>query len=298
MSALDTVVSLYNSAKETLSNKVIDLASNTMTGTTAQFNTALSDGDFATQADLTALSSVTTATASTTAKRDAQANLVADAFVPTGTSTPTAGTTTTLTVDSTEVQIFTGSSAQTIVLPTTSIVAGQRFTIINKSTSVVTINASGGANIMAISGGVTATLTALIATPTVVADWGVVTGITANISQGASGNTLAQRDAFGNLKALCLIPGGTTTATAAGTTTMTSASTEIQIWTGATTQTITLPTTNIAQWQQYQFTNSSSGALTINSSAGNLVKTLAAGASTVITALQATPTTAAHWSAT
>lgn len=35
---------------ETLTNKSIDLASNTLTGTTAQFNTALSDGNFATQA--------------------------------------------------------------------------------------------------------------------------------------------------------------------------------------------------------------------------------------------------------
>ncbi len=34
---------------ETLTNKSIDLASNTVTGTTAQFNTALSDGNFATQ---------------------------------------------------------------------------------------------------------------------------------------------------------------------------------------------------------------------------------------------------------
>lgn len=35
---------------ETLTNKTINLASNTLTGTTAQFNTALSDGDFATLA--------------------------------------------------------------------------------------------------------------------------------------------------------------------------------------------------------------------------------------------------------
>jgi hypothetical protein len=35
---------------QTLTNKTINLASNTLTGTTAQFNTALSDGDFATLA--------------------------------------------------------------------------------------------------------------------------------------------------------------------------------------------------------------------------------------------------------
>jgi hypothetical protein len=37
-----------NAAAVTLTNKTIDLASNTLTGTKAQFNTAMSDGDFAT----------------------------------------------------------------------------------------------------------------------------------------------------------------------------------------------------------------------------------------------------------
>ena len=37
-----------NSAVATLTNKTINLTSNTLSGTTAQFNTALSDGDFAT----------------------------------------------------------------------------------------------------------------------------------------------------------------------------------------------------------------------------------------------------------
>ena len=37
-----------NSASATLTNKTINLTNNTLTGTTAQFNTALSDGDFAT----------------------------------------------------------------------------------------------------------------------------------------------------------------------------------------------------------------------------------------------------------
>jgi len=35
----------------TLTNKTVNLTSNTLTGTTAQFNTALSDGDFATLAN-------------------------------------------------------------------------------------------------------------------------------------------------------------------------------------------------------------------------------------------------------
>lgn len=403
MSVLDTVTALYDTAKTVFVNKVIDLASNTLTGTTAQFNAAVSDGDFpvalaevvkqtanytaginqivpmdATSGVITATfptapvdgsrvvikkvdssanavnlalggsdvfnlaagattgslqlqnqalqaqydaahaiwyvistdvplsgldgryatTGVTAATASTTAKRDAQGNLSADAFIPGFTPTTSAASTTTLTVDGTETQQITGSTTQLVVLPTTGVVAGQRFKIINSSTGAVTVNASAGGVIIVISSGVTITLEALVATPTLPAHWAGFTGVLANVSQGASGNTMAQRDTFGNLKALCFIPNGTTTATAAGTTVMNSSSTGIQIWTGATTQTITLPTTNIAIWQQYQFMNRSSGALTINSSAGTLVKTLAAGASSVVTALQATPTAGTHWDAT
>lgn len=44
---------------QTLTNKTVDLASNTLTGTTAQFNTALSDGDFATLAGTETLTNKT-----------------------------------------------------------------------------------------------------------------------------------------------------------------------------------------------------------------------------------------------
>lgn len=44
---------------ETLTNKTVDLASNTLTGTTAQFNTALSDNDFATLAGTETLTNKT-----------------------------------------------------------------------------------------------------------------------------------------------------------------------------------------------------------------------------------------------
>lgn len=46
-------------ATQTLTNKTLNLASNTLTGTTAQFNTALSDGDFATLAGSETLSNKT-----------------------------------------------------------------------------------------------------------------------------------------------------------------------------------------------------------------------------------------------
>lgn len=51
---------------QALTNKTVDLASNTLTGTKAQFNTALSDGDFATQAGAETLTNKTIALGSNT----------------------------------------------------------------------------------------------------------------------------------------------------------------------------------------------------------------------------------------
>lgn len=50
-----------NAATVTLTNKTINLASNTLTGTTAEFNTALSDGNFATLAGSESLTNKTIA---------------------------------------------------------------------------------------------------------------------------------------------------------------------------------------------------------------------------------------------
>jgi hypothetical protein len=59
-------------------------------------------------------------------------------------NTTTAGTTT-LTVNSTGIQNFTGSTTQTVLLPVTStLIAGWRFKILNNSTGSITIQSSGG----------------------------------------------------------------------------------------------------------------------------------------------------------
>jgi len=91
------------------------------------------------------------------------------------------------------------------------------------------------------------------------------------------------------------VPALSTTTTAAGTTTLTTTSNQIQVFTGSTTQTVTLPTTSVVAGQQWTVINTSSGAVTVNSSGGNLVKTVAAGTKSDVTALVNTPTTAAHW---
>ena len=113
----------------------------------------------------------TVATASTLALRDANGNLTANAYANGFTTTPTAAGTTTLTIASTGVQVFTGSTTQTVRLPTTSIVAGAQYTIINQSSGVVTVQSSGSNTITAMAANTTATFTAVVATPTTAAHW-------------------------------------------------------------------------------------------------------------------------------
>jgi hypothetical protein len=54
--------SITSASTSTLTNKTVSLASNTVTGTTAQFNTALSDNDFATIAGVETLTNKTLTT--------------------------------------------------------------------------------------------------------------------------------------------------------------------------------------------------------------------------------------------
>lgn len=108
-------------------------------------------------------------------------------------------------------------------------------------------------------------------------------------------STNAQWDANVNLSANDFINGFTTIATAAGTTTLTVTSTGIQQFTGATTQTVKLPTTGVVAGQQYIVLNSSSGLVTVQSSGSNTIYVHASGVGAVYTALVATPTTSANW---
>lgn len=86
------------------------------------------------------------------------------------------------------------------------------------------------------------------------------------------------------------------TVTAAGTTVLTMSSSYMQLFTGTTTQTITMPvTTTLVVGAQWLLQNRSTGALTINTSASNFITTVAAGANAHITCILASGTTAASW---
>jgi hypothetical protein len=107
------------------------------------------------------------------------------------------------------------------------------------------------------------------------------------------------RDANGNVQLNNVVEGFTSTATAGGTTTLTVMSAANQFFTGTTTQTVILPVTStLALGQGYFFQNSSTGAVTIQSSGGNAVKIIAPGAFAIVTCIALTGTSAASWQAT
>ena len=122
---------------------------------------------------------------------------------------------------------------------------------------------------------------------------------TGNIELGHASDTTLSRIAGGILGIEGEVMNGwATTATAAGTTTLAITDKKIQFFTGTTTQTVKLPTTSVIAGQQYIIYNAgtTTGAvLTVQSSGANDVIKMSYGVYCVFTALQATPTTAAHW---
>lgn len=115
------------------------------------------------------------------------------------------------------------------------------------------------------------------------------------VTVAAAATSWAGWDANLNLSANNFISGFTTTATAAGTTSMTIASTMTQVWTGSTTQTVKLPTTSVVAGGQYCIINQSTGVVTVQSSGANTIIALATNTQAILTAVVATPTTAAQW---
>lgn len=89
----------------------------------------------------------------------------------------------------------------------------------------------------------------------------------------------------------------TTTVSSAATVTMDLYSASVQRISGTTTHTFTLPVTSTipALGRQFYFVNDSTGAVTVNSSGGNLVATVSAGERTIVTCILLSGTTAASW---
>ncbi len=149
--AIDTSVTVDKTTVQTLSSKTLTtpVINGTITGT----------------------GQATAATASTITMRDSNANTAMNNLVEAFTTTATAAGTTTMTIASTKTQVWTGSSAQTVKLPTTSVLQGQQYLIINQSSGLVTVQSSGANTITILAAGTSALFTAVVATPTTAANW-------------------------------------------------------------------------------------------------------------------------------
>jgi hypothetical protein len=205
------------------------------------------------------------------------------------------GTTVYLTASSKQVQEFTATSAVTVYLPSTDVVAGQTWTLLANGSGgfVGVLPSSGGEGLLTVTYTRTATFTARVNNPTTNGDW-----VYALISSTAVLNSLAQRDVRSNLIADNFIATATSVATSSGgITAMDIGSAQTQYLTGSFAQTVKLPTTNVVAGQTYNIINQSTQTVSVQSSAGNAISTVAAGSGTIFLALLTTPTSAAHWRA-
>ena len=115
----------------------------------------------------------TAGTVSTLGLRDVNGNMTSVNFLEGFTTIVTAIGTTVLTVSSTYLQFFTGSSTQTVTLPVaTTLINGQQFLFVNNSTGAVTVQTSGLVTLVILAGGTSAQITCVnTAGGTGVASW-------------------------------------------------------------------------------------------------------------------------------
>lgn len=110
-------------------------------------------------------------------------------------------------------------------------------------------------------------------------------------------NSWAGWDSHENFFANNFIPGLSTTATTGGSTSINVGTPYWQVYTGSNSETIQMPiVSTLTVGQSWGFINNSTGALTINSSGGNLICTVASGQFAILVCTLNSGTTAASWS--
>jgi hypothetical protein len=108
---------------------------------------------------------------------NADTNAVVAGTIAGETSTATSSGTVSLTIASTQIQKFTGSTTgQIVALPTTSVVIGNQWMIVNASTVTIQVNASGGATVLVLAAGTSALFTANTAGASTAGNWDVQYG--------------------------------------------------------------------------------------------------------------------------
>jgi hypothetical protein len=95
-------------------------------------------------------------------------------FVSNATSTATSAGTLTMSINDRQTQVFTGSTTHTVKLPTTAIIAGQQYTVINQSSGAVAVQSSGANSVASVAAGAAAIFLCVFDTPTTAAHWKTV----------------------------------------------------------------------------------------------------------------------------
>lgn len=121
------------------------------------------------------------------------------------------------------------------------------------------------------------------------------TGVT-SVTTSPAASSFAGWDAHNNLSANNHIEGYRTTATAAGTTALLVGDAFQQIFTGSTTQTVTMPVTStLVLGQQFQIANLSTGAVTVQSSGANTIQAMATNTTLLLTCISITGAGTSSW---
>jgi hypothetical protein len=145
----------------------------------------------------TAVPLAAAATASAIALRDGNANLTTNSLIEAVATIATAAGTTTLVVGSAQLQQFTGTTTQTVVMPNaTTMSNGQSFFITNRSTGAVTVNANGGGLLQTMAASSQCEFT-LISNGTSAGTWDVAYSITNAGSGGGSVTSVSVASANG-----------------------------------------------------------------------------------------------------
>ena len=176
---------------------------------------------------------------------------------------------------------FTTSGSTSVSLPTSGTLMANPFTTTGDIMYSSTTGTPGTASVLTI-GGSTTYLGVTAGVP------GWKTPVTT-----PAASTLAGWDANKNLSANSVLEGTLSPSSGAGAT-ATNTTAEQIILTGSA-QTVTLPGASMVVGQQFKIYNTGAGVATINSSGGTKVDSLAGNTNVILTALSATPSTAAGW---
>ena len=196
------------------------------------------------------------------------------------TTTATAAGTTTLTNTSNRIQEFTGTTTQTVVLPTTGpgtgLANGMQYNIINNSTGAITVQSSGLATILIQPGKTTATYT---------------------VVNGSVATAAAWNGDFDGFSSMAGLEGYTTRASTGGATyALTKDSTPLQVLTGSQNDTVTMPAVNtLALGQRFRLINLQSVTQPVQTSGATALATLGVNTCYDFTVVAITGTAASAW---